>query len=103
MRWGWAPIAGPNPGEARPGEDGESWWWQVEARGQAPRWIEIRLSETLIHWLDHPEVAHDLREAVLTKGRSELVRVALWETPPIRIELDTAGRWRLGGNVVNPG
>lgn len=100
MSWGWAPIGGPTAGEGV--ADGESWVWQVQARGQSPRSIEVRLSGTLVNWVGHPEVTADLREAVLTEGRSELIRVALWETPPALIEVDTAGRWRVGGSVANP-
>ena len=101
MSWGWAPVGGPTAGEAGREGDGESWLWKVQARGQEPRTIEVRLSETLVRWVNRPEVTPDLREAVLTKGRSELIRVALWETPPILIEVDTAA-WRPGGSVVNP-
>lgn len=100
MTWGWKPVAEPTPGEARRGEDGESWLWRVEVRNRTPRRIEVRLTQTLIDWVDHPGLARDLREAVLTKGRSEIVLIALWETPPTRIEVDTAGRWRLGGSFA---
>lgn len=102
MTWGWKPIDEPAPGVARTGEDGEAWLWRVQMRDEAPRQVEVRLTQTLIDWASHPGLAPDLREAVLTKGRSELALIALWATPPTRIEVDTAGRWRLGGAVGPP-
>jgi hypothetical protein len=102
MTWGWKPVSEPAPGGARRGEDGEAWVWQVQMRDQPPRRVEVRLTQTLIDWANHPSLAPDLREAVLTRGHSEIALIALWETPPTRIEVDTAGRWRLGGNVGAP-
>ena len=102
MTWGWAPVGGPTAADTRHGEDWESWWWEIRVRGHSPRRIEIRLSRALVAAVDDPDLARDLREAVLTRGRSEIARIALWEIPPNRVELDTTRRHRVGGRVARP-
>ena len=102
MSWGWRPTGGPTAGDASNGQDWVVWWWTLTLRDGAARQLEVRLSGTLIAAADGPDLAADLREAVTTKGGSEISRIALWEEPPELIIVQTTGRRRIGGYVARP-
>jgi hypothetical protein len=102
MSWGWRPSGAPSAGETGGGEGAVSWRWTVALRDGPARRIEIQLSRSLVQSIDAPDLPRDLREAVLTKGRSEIVRVALWEEPPSLIVVEVTGRERVGGRVATP-
>ena len=102
MSWGWRATGGPTAGDTTNGQDWVSWWWTVRLRDGEPRQLEVRLSRTLVASVDGPDLPADLREAVTTKGRSEITRIALWEEPPNLILVQTAGRRRFGGWVARP-
>ena len=102
MSWGWRPTDGPTAGATSYDRDWVSWWWTIILRDGERRQIEVRLSGTLVASVDGLHVPAELREAVTTRGRSEITRIALWEIPPSRIDIGMDGRQRLGGAVAIP-
>lgn len=101
MTWGWRPTGAPTAGEASHGADWVSWWWTITLREGDRRRVEIQLSASLIASADGPDLPGDLREAVATRGRSEITRIALWEEPPELILVSVHGRERIGGYVAS--
>jgi len=101
MSWGWKPIADEPTGGEGGGGGWISWWWTIQDREHEAHDLEIRVSRTLVQTAG-PDTPADLREAVVTRGRSEITRIGLWEVPPERIELNTGGRRRVGGAVAVP-
>lgn len=99
MTWGWRPTGGPTAGDERRADEAISWVWTVALRDGARRRIEVRLGAALVAAAEG-DLPTDLREAVATRGRSEITRVALWEQPPELIVVDLTGRERIGGLVA---